>query len=151
MDGVRTGGTKEQAQNAANSTFSSASTQNSGPTAPTISKRKSIRPGLQLDQGRQTVKGYSVTEDQLETLSVFGRGATFFFTLAAGLLGFAINLKSALDLAPDAPKQAFSFWTGINYSALAAAILTGIIAIYLAYSRGSKLRAIKNNTEFNGQ
>ena len=108
------------------------------------------KPGLHIIQGRQVVKGYSVTEDQLETLTTLGVGAAAFFSIATGLLGFAFNLKATIDLTTGVLATTVNFWTGVEFACFIGSVLSGIGGLILALRRWWKTSAIKAATKFEG-
>lgn len=110
-----------------------------------------FKPGLHTVQGRQVVKGYSVTEDQLETLTTLGFGASAFFSIATGLLGFALNLMVTLDLTSDAPRAAITFWSGVETSCFIGFVFFISGGIAFALRRWWKTSAIKQKTKFEGE
>lgn len=111
-------------------------------------KPKKFISGLHPIQGRQVVKGYAVTEDQLHLLSTLGYEASISFTLASGLLGFALNLMVSRDLSTSAPTDSLHFWGGVEVSCFYGAIVFGVVALILATVRIYKVYEIKSKTKF---
>lgn len=95
------------------------------------------------------MKLYPVSEDQLDNLTNIGWFATTLLSGATGLLGFSINLKSALDLSSGAPNTMISWWSAINMAAFVAALVLYVLGAILFWGGRKQKERIRANTVFN--
>ena len=112
------------------------------------SKPKTFKPGLHLDQGRQKLKGYSITRDQLDNLTHLGWLTTALWSFGTGLFGFAVNLQLTLDLSVGAPKDSIVWWSAINKAAIIAALALYALGGLMFWRGNSQKQKILDNTEF---
>lgn len=110
--------------------------------------RKRFKHGLEVDQGRQVVKGYSVTEDQLVNIAGVGWLAALCFSGATGLFGFSLNLWVTLDLSSNLSAERGAWWRGMNLACFAGGSVLFILASVFATYRLIKLTSIKKKTKF---
>ena len=111
-------------------------------------KPKQWRPGVNLMEGRQNIKGYSVTHDQLDNLAHTGWLTAVFASMATALFGFTINLKSTLDLSSNASPIILSYWSGINFMTAVGGVVCSILAIIMFLRGSSQKSKIIDNTVF---
>lgn len=98
--------------------------------------------------GKQILKAYPLTEDQIETLSGLGLLAAGCFTVAGACLGFAIDLTKDLRLAAGIDPAALAWWEGVNYASFGGSAVFFVAGFLFWYWHGSKLKKIKDNTIF---
>lgn len=115
---------------------------------PTPPRKQKFKEGIETVSGRQRVKCYPVTLDQLENLAHVGWLAAALFSMATGSLVFSINLQTTLDLATGAPKDITAFWNGINHGVFYVSLLLYVLGV-IAFFRGNKQKnRIMKNTIF---
>jgi hypothetical protein len=133
-----------------------ASTANTGSVPKSIdgvaskTRKQTFKPGLFLNQGRQVVKGFSITKDQLDNLASTGWLTTSFFSFGTGLLGFAVNLRSTLDLSAGVERTTAAWWSGINVAAIVGALILYALGALFFFRGKSQKQAILDNTKFEG-
>lgn len=113
-------------------------------------KGKSATGGSLLDirYGRQAMKAYPLTEEQIENLAGLGLLATLCFSGAAGVFGFAIDLDKDLSIAVGVPAEKMAWWSAVSSGSFLLSGALVLIGLFLLYRGHSKYAKIKANTEF---
>jgi hypothetical protein len=104
--------------------------------------------GLSVDHGRATLKGYPVTEDDLENLGWLDGAAAFAFAVATGLLSQWFDITKDIALATDAPAPKVAFYKGVSVMELLVGLVLLLLCIPIIWFRHSKIKKIKDRTTF---
>lgn len=112
-------------------------------SAPTEKVGQKFKPGLYLNQGKHVVKGYSITEDQLENLSSQGKFTSIFLAITTFCIAQVINIVLALTATPQ-----WIPWIAVAIFLTVLAVVFGVLAKTFYSNEGRKIRAIKDNTTF---
>ncbi len=99
--------------------------------------------------GRRVIKGYPMTEDGLQMLTVFDGAAGLLLSLAttSGTIWFDISKDLALSTA-GSPPGAVGFYDGVRTVCGWAAIVFVMLTVALLVLRGNYLSKIKTQTHF---
>ncbi len=111
-------------------------------------QRKNRSSRFDLSYGRRNLRAYPITEHELSGLAALGVFAGMAFSIAAGLLGFAIDLHKDLSITADVPLKEAVFWGTIRIVAFGLAIILAISGGYLLHRGNTKLTRIKEETTF---
>ena len=111
-------------------------------STPTEKVGQKFKPGLYLNQGKHVVKGYSITEDQLENLSSLGKFTSIFLAITTFCIAQVINIVLALTAPQWIP------WFAVAIFLTVLAVVFGFLAKFFYDNEGRKIRAIKENTTF---
>ncbi len=96
--------------------------------------------------GRRPVKEYPLTEADMRDLMKTGIIAGGSFSLATGLLGFVVNLSKDFAFSSNVPDKIASFWSGVWWSCIIAALCLLAISAWAVVSGNSRLKQIMDET-----
>lgn len=94
------------------------------------------------------MKGYPVTEDDLENLSWIDAAAGICFAIASGSASQWFGLTKDVALSSGASPEKIAYYSGISVAALVAAIVSFAAGVALLFLRRGKIRRIKDRTVF---
>jgi hypothetical protein len=97
--------------------------------------------------GSASVKAYPIMEDELWALGGLGIAATFFFSVASGLVGFYFDTAKDLDLA-DTANVNLAYWRAVKDLSLAGSAFCALLALVFIVLAGIKVRRVINRTTF---
>lgn len=103
---------------------------------------------FQLVYGKRSMKAYPITREELTTLAGTGAGATFFFSLSAWIWQFFADVSKDISLAPEAPADQISYWSGLKDAALFGGIVSVVAAMFFVIFGVIKVRQILGTTSF---
>jgi hypothetical protein len=94
------------------------------------------------------MKGYPITDGELGQLFGIGALATVSFSIAAGLLGFAIDVTKDMAFSPDLPEAVITHWGAMKTLSLWACAALALVGAGFVLWGHSIIGRIKNQTEF---
>ena len=113
-------------------------------------KRRPRSSRFDVDYGRRDLKAYPMTEGELHALAALGIAGTVAFSLAAGFLGFALDLHKDLAMASDVPESAAAFWGAVRVMSFVGAVAMAIVGTGCIVAGHVKVSNIKKETTFHG-
>jgi hypothetical protein len=102
--------------------------------------------GLSVKGGRREMKGYTVTEDQLENLGELQLSTALFFSVGTALLSFWIGVQQNVAFATQATNTAQSWWVGLSWGALLTAVVMYLLGVRSFFKGRSTIGRIKRDT-----
>lgn len=103
-----------------------------------------------LEYGTRRMKSYPITDSELTQLATIGIISVVCFSLAAGLLGIAIDIQKDLALAIDVPAAARGFWSAIRTSTFIGSGIFAVFGGFLLLRGHARVTDIKKSTFFGG-
>jgi len=101
-----------------------------------------------LDYGRRPMKSYPITDGELSQLAGLGYMATICFSVASGLLVFALDLSKDISMSQELSEATKVFWDTINIVSYSFSGFLFILGGGLIWKRQSKVSEIKDETKF---
>ena len=106
---------------------------------------------LTVQQGKRQLKAYAITQSELNELGAIGLLASVSFAIATLSCGIWLDVAKDIAFSKELPSATLAFWHGVSTSAGTVALLTFLAGVGLVCRGGTRLAAIKRETEFDAK
>lgn len=118
-------------------------------STPSKKRRRTTTQGSFVERipGVRRVKEYPLTKAEMHQLQGIGLIATVCISLSTGIVGFLIDIQKDLSLSENAPPKAVSFWSGVWWAALVAAIILFFLGLFAIWRGQTRIQEIEDETD----